>query len=131
MLNDWPAANTALSTVKIAAATRRRHRALQVRRRAVTGVNAVVGRRAGRVGRGVFPRAGLGLRLPADAAAIQSEGRVSVARTVPLSAVATEAGGAPVRIFNTALVPMVVSIASNIAFRTATESCKAISNTPI
>jgi hypothetical protein len=68
---------------------------------------------------------------PDDAAAIQSEGRVNDARTVPLSAVATDAGAAPVRIFKTALVPMVVSIASSIALRTATESCKAISDTPL
>jgi hypothetical protein len=37
--------------------------------------------------------------------AIQSEGNVNVASTVPLSAVATDAGAAPVRIFNTALRP--------------------------
>ena len=56
---------------------------------------------------------------------------LSLVTLMPLSAVAHPAGGAPVRIFITADVPMVVSIASNIAFRTATESCKAISNTPI
>jgi hypothetical protein len=69
--------------------------------------------------------------LPLDAPAIQSEGNVNVASTVPLSAVATDAGAAPVRIFNTALVPMVVSIASSIAFLTAALNCKAISTTPM
>jgi hypothetical protein len=60
--------------------------------------------------------------LPDDAAAIQSDGKESVASTVPLSAVATFAGAAPVRIFNTALVLIVDSIASSRALRTATEN---------
>ena len=44
--------------------------------------------------------------VPPDAAAIQSDGRLSVASTVPESAVATVAGAAPVRILSTALVLM-------------------------
>ena len=46
---------------KITPAARGRYRALKMGRRAVTGVNPVVGRRAGRIGRGVFPRARLRL----------------------------------------------------------------------
>ncbi len=59
---------------------------------------------------------------PADAAASQSDGRLSVARTVPLSAVAQFAGAAPLRIFRTAEVPIAVSIASSSASRTAAEN---------
>src|SRR4029450_3466523 len=60
--------------------------------------------------------------LPVAAAFIQSLGKVNVASTVPLSAVATFAGCAPVRILSTALVPMAVSIASSRALRTVSES---------
>src|SRR4030095_3886795 len=60
--------------------------------------------------------------LPVAAAFIQSLGNVSVASTVPLSAVATFAGCAPVRILSTALVPIAVSIASTRALRTVSES---------
>lgn len=67
---------------------------------------------------------------PLEAADIQSEGRVKEASTVPLSAVAQLAGTEPVRIFNTALVPTAVSMASNLAFRTVTENCKVIFHTP-
>jgi hypothetical protein len=63
---------------------------------------------------------------PLDAAASQSDGREIDTSTVPLSAVAQLAGAAPVRIFRTADVPIVVSIASSCALRTATESCVAI-----
>jgi hypothetical protein len=64
--------------------------------------------------------------LPLLAAAIQSDGRLIVASTVPLSAAAQLAGALPVKIFITADAPAVVSIASNRALRTATESCTAI-----
>jgi hypothetical protein len=50
---------------------------------------------------------------PLAAAAIQSDGRFKVAKTVPLSAAAQFAGGAPVLIFKIALVPITVSSASN------------------
>lgn len=59
---------------------------------------------------------------PEAAAASQSEGRVSVARTVPESAVAQVAGAAPVRIRISAEVLIVVSMLSRRALRTATES---------
>lgn len=67
---------------------------------------------------------------PLEAADIQSEGRVKEASTVPLSAVAQLAGTEPVRIFNTALVPIVVSTTSSLAFRTVVENCKVIPHTP-
>lgn len=60
--------------------------------------------------------------LPDDAAAIQSDGRARVANSDPLSAVAQSAGAAPVRIYRFALVPMVVSIASNRALRAVTDN---------
>src|SRR5678810_1132561 len=63
---------------------------------------------------------------PAAAAPIQSEGKVIVARTVPVSASVMLVGGAPVRILRTAETPIAVSIASNLAFLTATESLIAI-----
>jgi hypothetical protein len=56
------------------------------------------------------------------ALASQSEGRLTVATTVPLSAVATVAGGAPVLILRTADTPIAVSIASSLALRTVVES---------
>jgi hypothetical protein len=59
---------------------------------------------------------------PLDAAAIQSDGRLSVARTVPVAAAATLAGAEPVLIFRIALAPIAVSIASSRAFLTAAES---------
>jgi hypothetical protein len=59
---------------------------------------------------------------PEDAFAIQSEGRVRVARTVPEFAVAQSAGGAPVRIVRIGAVPIVVSIASSLALRAVIES---------
>src|SRR5689334_1069059 len=64
--------------------------------------------------------------LPDAAAAIQSDWRFMVASTLPLSAVATSAGGDPVRILSTADVPIAVSIASRRALRTAVESLIAI-----
>src|SRR3972149_12061269 len=63
---------------------------------------------------------------PDAAAAIQSLGRVSVARTVPESASTMLVGGAPVLIFNTAGVLIAVSIASSRAFLTATDILIAI-----
>ena len=57
--------------------------------------------------------------VPPEAAAIQSDGRLSVASTVPLSAVAQFAGAVPVLIFMIAEVPVAVSTASSLAFRTA------------
>lgn len=45
---------------------------------------------------------------PDDAAAIQSDGRLSVASTVPLSAAAQLAGAAPVLILRIAEVPIVL-----------------------
>lgn len=59
---------------------------------------------------------------PEEAAASQSEGRFSVARTVPASAVATFAGTVPERIFRTAEVPIAVSSASRRAFYEAVEN---------
>ena len=47
---------------------------------------------------------------PLEAAASQSEGKVSVASTVPESAVPQSAGAAPVRILRMGEVPIVVSI---------------------
>jgi hypothetical protein len=46
--------------------------------------------------------------------------------TVPLSAVAQLAGGAPDRILRIALAPICVSMASSSAFLTRTENCKAM-----
>lgn len=63
--------------------------------------------------------------LPLEAAAIQSEGNVSVAKTVPVSPAAQFAGADPVRIFNTADALMAVSTASSFAFLTATLYCRA------
>lgn len=60
---------------------------------------------------------------PLEALDIQSEGRLSVATTVPLFAAAQLAGAAPVRIVIIALVPIVDSIASNLALRTVVEYC--------
>lgn len=60
--------------------------------------------------------------LPDDAAAIQSDGRAIVANSDPLSAVAQSAGADPVRIYRLALVPVVDSIVSNRALRTATDN---------
>ena len=57
-----------------------------------------------------------------DAAAIQSLGSVISTKIVPVSAAATFAGGAPVRMRRIALVPIVASIASSLAFRSATEN---------
>jgi hypothetical protein len=105
----------------VTAAARCRYRALNMRRRAVAGVHSEMSRRACGVGAGIFHVPDFAL-LPDDAAAIQSDGRVSVANTVPLSDVATFAGAAPVRIFSTALVPIVVSMASSRALRTPTEN---------
>jgi hypothetical protein len=48
--------------------------------------------------------------LPLDAAAIQSDGQLTVAKIVPVSADAQLAGGEPVKIRMTADVPIVVSI---------------------
>jgi hypothetical protein len=53
---------------------------------------------------------------------MKSDGAVIVATTVPESAVAQLAGGAPVRIFRIGDVPIVVSIASRRAFLTLVES---------
>ena len=61
--------------------------------------------------------------LPVAAALCQSEGQVTSASTVPESAEAQEAGAEPDLIFNRAEVPIVVSIESSTALRTATESC--------
>ena len=58
---------------------------------------------------------------PDEAAAIQSDGRLIVARTVPLSAEAQVAGGLPERMRRIADAPIVVSKASSWALRTATE----------
>src|SRR5690606_3608834 len=58
---------------------------------------------------------------PFAAGAIQSDGRLSVASTVPVSAAAQLAGGGPERISRIGDVPIVVSIASRRALRTATE----------
>jgi hypothetical protein len=63
---------------------------------------------------------------PFEAAAIQSEGRSIVAKTVPESAAAQFEGAEPDRIFNFALAPIAVSNASSRAFRTATDNCIAI-----
>ena len=59
---------------------------------------------------------------PDDAAAHQSLSSVIDASSVPLLAVATVAGGPPVRRCRTAAVPMVVSRASRAALRHATDS---------
>jgi hypothetical protein len=64
---------------------------------------------------------------PLDAAASQSDGKFSVASTVPESAAAQSAGAAPVRILMIADVPIVVSIASSRVLRTAVLSCSAMS----
>src|SRR3990167_1450767 len=68
--------------------------------------------------------------VPLEAAAAQSVGKVSDQSSVPLLAAAQLAGCAPVKSLSTASVPMAVSIASNRALRTATESCTAIINPP-
>ena len=64
--------------------------------------------------------------MPPDAAAIQSDGSVQVASTVPLSAVPQLAGTDPDLILRTALVPMVDSTTSRRAFLTAVEYWRAI-----
>lgn len=56
---------------------------------------------------------------PLDAAANQSAGNDTVARTVPLSAVAHVAGGAPENTLRIADAPVTVSMASSMPFRTA------------
>jgi hypothetical protein len=56
-----------------------------------------------------------------DAAAIQSDGRLTVARTVPELDAAQFAGADPVRIVKIGDVPAVVSIASRRALLTVTE----------
>lgn len=58
---------------------------------------------------------------PEDAAAIQSDGREHVARTVPELAAAQLAGAEPDLICNTGDVPIVVSTTSSFAFLTAVE----------
>jgi hypothetical protein len=63
---------------------------------------------------------------PPEAAAIQSEGNVRVARTVPELAAAQLAGAAPVLIVRIGAVPIVDSIWSNRAFLTLVDNCKAI-----
>src|SRR5437899_3323234 len=63
---------------------------------------------------------------PDAAFAIQSEGRLIVARTVPVAVVLQSAGGAPVRIFIIGDVPTAVSIASRAALRAAVENWNAI-----
>src|ERR1041384_2427707 len=60
---------------------------------------------------------------PPEAAAIQSDGKVTVASTVPLSAPAQLTGGAAVLILRIALTPIVVSRTSRRALRTAVEYC--------
>ena len=62
---------------------------------------------------------------PELAAAIQSDGSVIVARTVPLFDAAQLAGGAPVRLSKIGEVPTAVSMGSRRALRAATESCSA------
>lgn len=59
---------------------------------------------------------------PLDAPAIQSEGRLRVANTVPVSEAEQSAGAAPVRIFMTALVLITVSMESSLPFLTATDN---------
>ncbi|THK33408.1 hypothetical protein EHS39_36600 [Ensifer sp. MPMI2T] len=54
-------------------------------------------------------------------AAMQSATRLQVASTMPLSAVAKWAGGAPVQILNTADTPIAVSTAFRLALRAAAE----------
>ena len=61
--------------------------------------------------------------LALEAVAIQSDGKVSVASSVPESAVAQSAGLVPVKISKRAPVPIVDSIASRRALLTATEYC--------
>jgi hypothetical protein len=65
--------------------------------------------------------------LPELAAAIQSLGRFAVASVVPESAAAQFAGGEPLKIFITALVPQTVSNASSLPSLTGTESWIAMS----
>lgn len=65
---------------------------------------------------------------PEAAFAIQSAGRFSVASTVPESAVAHDAGAAPVRMRRMAEAPMAVSMASRRALRTSTENWMALSD---
>ena len=62
--------------------------------------------------------------VPDEAAAIQSDGRVTVARTVPESAAAQLAGTEPVLIFIIGDVDIVDSTTSRRALRTATEYCR-------
>jgi hypothetical protein len=57
---------------------------------------------------------------PDDAAAIQSDGRLIVARTVPVRVAAQFAGTVPERISNEQDVPFVDSIVSSRALRVAT-----------
>ena len=64
--------------------------------------------------------------LPDDAAAIQSEGRSSVANTVPVRAAAQLAGGVLDRISSEQLVPLVLSIVSSRALRVETLNCIAM-----
>src|SRR5574343_345238 len=68
--------------------------------------------------------------LPELAAFIQSLGKLTVDKTVPESAAAQLAGAEPVNILRTALVPIAVSIASNLAFRTVVDNCIAIIISP-
>src|SRR5678816_3981273 len=68
---------------------------------------------------------------PAAAAPSQSEGRFSVASTVPVSASTMLVGGAPVRILRIALTPIAVSIAFSMPLRTATLILIAMSVAPL
>lgn len=61
-----------------------------------------------------------------EALAIQSDGRLTVASTVPEFAAAQFAGAAPVLIVKIGEVPIVLSIASRRALFTVTEYCKDI-----
>jgi hypothetical protein len=60
--------------------------------------------------------------VPPLAAFIQSAGHEIEASSVPVFAAAQFAGGAPVKNFKTADAPIVVSIESSIALRTAVEN---------
>jgi hypothetical protein len=57
---------------------------------------------------------------PDDAAAIQSDGRLIVASTVPVRVAAQFAGTVPLRISSEQDVPFVLSIVSSLAFLVAT-----------
>jgi len=69
--------------------------------------------------------------VPLDAAAIQSDGSVNVARTVPLSAVAQSDGGEPVRMRMIGSVLIAVSTASSLAFLTKVEYWRAKVYSPL